>query len=99
DDDTIRELTRAVHEAQMALVEESHGGNETDGMTARALGARPGAHLGNSGELAQLRTRASSSPKRSPDARCRRQWSRAAAWDHSVSEPWASPFPPSPCSS
>ena len=38
DHDTIRELTRAVHESQMAFVEISHSGNETDGMTARALG-------------------------------------------------------------
>src|SRR5258706_14803176 len=54
DDDSVSELPRAVHEAQMAFVEIAHGGNEADGVAARALGARPGAHLGKGGELAQL---------------------------------------------
>src|SRR5260370_36590983 len=54
DDDAVSELPRAVHEAQMAFVEVSHGGNEPDGVAARAFGARPGAHLGEAGELAQL---------------------------------------------
>jgi len=43
------ELAGAVHEAQMALVQVAHGGNEADGMTARALGTRPRAHLGKVG--------------------------------------------------
>ena len=46
DDDAVGELARAIHEAQMAFVEISHCGNEADGVTTRALGARPGAHLG-----------------------------------------------------
>src|SRR5258706_14862436 len=54
DDDSVSELPRAVHEAQMTFVEVAHGGNEADGVAARALGARPGARLGKGGELAQL---------------------------------------------
>jgi hypothetical protein len=49
DDDAVGKLARAVHEAEMAFVEISHGGNEADGVTARALGARPSAHLGQAG--------------------------------------------------
>src|SRR6266852_2582228 len=54
DDDTLGELAGAIHEAQMALVKVSHGGNETDRMGSRALSGRPRAHLGKAGELAQL---------------------------------------------
>src|SRR5207244_9002489 len=35
----------AVHEAQVALVERAHRGDEPDAAAFRALGARPGAHL------------------------------------------------------
>src|SRR3989449_8322133 len=35
----------AVHEAQVALVERAHRGDEPDATAFRALGARPGAHL------------------------------------------------------
>src|SRR5205823_12068977 len=54
DDDTVGELAGSVHEAQVALVKVSHGGNESDRMGSRALRGRPRAHLGEGGELAQL---------------------------------------------
>ena len=46
DDDTVGELAGSVHEAQVALVKVSHGGNESDRMGSRALRGRPRAHLG-----------------------------------------------------
>ena len=52
DDDALRELARPIHETEMARVEEPHGGNEADRVAVRALGARPGAHLGDGGDFA-----------------------------------------------